>query len=156
MNDEEAEAVVARYTDHLGSIRSQLPDALRQRLESVVLHDAQFRQCTVDYRRRSLTLMLLGGDEQVGYKEVDFTYFDVDLRSRDVSALRAAVANPRTEILYDEIDVAGSEFVHRFLCWPYQEFDIQFRIARLETSPASEGLPFQREVHYVEIGPPAI
>jgi hypothetical protein len=74
----------------------------------------------------------------------------------DVSALRAAVANPRTEILYDEIDVAGSEFVHRFLCWPYQEFDIQFRSARLQTSPSSEGLPFQRVVHYVEIGPPAI
>jgi hypothetical protein len=42
--------------------------------------------------------------------------------------LVAAVRAPKTEILYDEVDLAGDgKFEHRMLLWPREEMAIRFR-----------------------------
>ena len=156
MGDEQAALAEVRYATRLAEIQTQLPQALRDRTESAVLHDAQFQRCTVNHRLRLVSFSLIGGDNQVGYRSIDLNYNGVDFSRLALDALRSAVADPDTEILYHELDVEGELFVHRYLAWPYQEFDIYFRDAQLQTSPGAARLPRQREVKYVEIAAPAI
>jgi hypothetical protein len=156
LSDEEADLVETRYAEHLAALLPALPEGMRQRLTSVMLHDAQFIACTVDYRHRRVSMSLVGGDLQLGYSAIDLTYDDVAVDRLDVAALRSAVANPDTELLCDEVDAENGLFVHRFLSWPYREFDLHFRTVQLRTSAETGRLPRDREVRYVEIGAPDI
>ena len=154
MCDEEAELVVARYADHLEGIRSRLPLAMRERLDSVILHDAQIRECTLDLRRQQLQLCLVAGDNQSGYYTVDLKYEGVALDRLDLPSLRIVGGNAKSQLLYDEIDVEDGYFVHRLLFWPYQSVDIYFRTIQLHKAPTPARLPFERAVRYLDLGAP--
>ena len=156
LSDEDADAVPSRYAEHLASVLPRLPDGLRERLTSVNLHDAQFAECTVDHRRRQLRLSLLAGNNQASYATIDLEYHDVAIDRLSLASLRSAVADPKTELLYDEVDIEDGYAVHRFLAWPYQEFDVYFGTMQSRVKTAPRRLPSEREVRYVEVGAPAI
>jgi hypothetical protein len=155
MSDEDASQVPARYAEHLASLLPRLPDAVRDRLGSINLHDAQIRECTLDWRRRAVRLALRAGDNQVGYANIGLEYQEVATDRLDVPFLRSAVADPTTELLYDELDEEGGYVVHRLLFWPYQSVDVYFRAVQLSRSSADARLDFARQVRLVELGAPA-
>ena len=154
MSDEEAELVVARYADHLEGLRSRLPPAMRERLDSVALHDAQVRERTLDHHRQRLQLCLVAGDNQSGYYTVDLKYEGVALDRLDLQSLRSVAGDTKSQLLYDEIDVEDGYFVHRLLFWPYQSVDIYFRTIQLHKAPTPARLPFERAVRYLDLGAP--
>jgi hypothetical protein len=156
MTNEEAELIPVRYSEHLASIRDRLPDDMRDRLTSIRLHDARIETCTLDHRQRRFGLCLRAGDTQSGYVTVDLEYDDVALDRLNVQAVRSVAGNAKSELLYDEIDVEGEYFAHRFLFWPYRAFDVYFRSVALRQTPAMAPLPGEREARYLELHAPAI
>jgi hypothetical protein len=98
---------------------------------------------------------LRAGDNQVGYANIGLEYQEVATDRLDVPFLRSAVADPTTELLYDELDEEGGYVVHRLLFWPYQSVDVYFRAVQLSRSSADARLDFARQVRLVELGAPA-
>src|SRR5215831_8518708 len=123
MSDGDAVLIPVRYAEHLAALLPRLPAAVGERLASIDFHDAQIRRCTLDHRDQTLSFSLIVGDRQSAYTAIDLHYQEVAIDRLDLAALRSAAANPKSELLYDEIDEDGGYFVHRYLFWPYQAFD---------------------------------
>jgi hypothetical protein len=64
--------------------------------------------------------------------------------------------NPKSELLYDEIDKEPDALIHRLLFWPYAEFDLRFTDLELSRHPvAGRTIPVLLE-RAVELNRPAI
>jgi hypothetical protein len=153
VSDEESDAIVERYAAHLAVLAPTLPPALQALAYDPALHDAIFGEGTVDHRRRRLVLAVRCGDQQMGYEDREMVYDGVDLSRLDQGALAAAVADPKTELLYDEIDrgEAGA-FVHRILFWPTRVIEIVFEEFRMRSEPRPDRHTGLARPRYVEIG----
>jgi hypothetical protein len=154
--DDEAEAVPTRYAKHIAAIEPRLPATLRELAIGPSLHDAKFGECRLDHRRRRVSLMLRCGDQQDGYSDRQFIYDGVDLARVDRAALASAVEDPETEILYDEVDVTDSRFIHRILFWPYREVQFTFENLQLNSQPRPNRTAELDEARYIEMGAPAV
>ena len=127
------------YVDHLAGIKSQFSPTLRAlAFDEFPLHDGLIRQIIVSRQSKSIQLLLRCGDRQMGYFDLNVSYFKVDFKHSDVSELASVANHARTEILYDEIDLHNeSDFEHRFIFWPTGEAIIVFREVTFEMNPAS-------------------
>jgi hypothetical protein len=138
MSDAEAEAVADAYRRHLASIKAVLPAAVRALADNLNLHDARIRRVALDADAREVRLDLRCGDRARGYEDVALTYIDAELEPAAVAALRAATEDTATELLYDEVDLAGGRrFSHRFLFWPYREVEITYADVIAERAPVA-------------------
>lgn len=123
--DAEVDAVREVYRRRLEALAPRLPPPVRKLATALNLHDATVRQLALDPGSRTLRLGLRCGDSQTGHFDLDLRYGGVHLGRADVPRLRA-MAQEAEAVLYDEVDVAPSGYVHRLLLWPYRELDIVF------------------------------
>ena len=153
MSERKAEAVAARYRSHLASLLPTLPEPVRRFVTTVNIHDGLLRQATLDCAARTLTLELRCGDVPHGYFDLTLHYNGVDVARRDRGALAAIAQNVMAEALYHEFDrVEGERFVHRWLWWPYREFDVSFTGLQFETMERSDRTWSRSMPTYRELG----
>jgi len=89
----------------------------------------------MDRAARSLTISLRCGDLQVGYFDVDLAYADVDLNLLDPGVLEAIATDPKTELLYSEIDLGPpGRFVQRIIFWSIPMRQIEFAFGNVKVS----------------------
>ena len=78
------------------------------------------------------------GHLAVGYEDVVIAYVDAEMEVASEAALRNALDDPNTEILYDEVDLGvRRRFCHRLLFWPYREVELTFDNVVITRSPAA-------------------
>ncbi len=138
LNDKEYEKVVPAYNRHLAKIMPRLTPNLHNFVKMVNLHDGLIRLVMFDYKQLIFGLYLRCGDLQIGYYDLDIRYKDIQLNQAVVDAFSKAVQNIKTEILYNELDVADTNnFVHRMIFDPHYEVSIVFRDLEFEKIPQS-------------------
>jgi hypothetical protein len=149
--ERESGAVPIRYTAHIGSLLSRFPATVRTLAQGVNLHDGLIRSVTVDRTRQALELQFRCGDREVGYFDLALVYSRVRMEDLDLSELKAIAEDPKSEALYDEVDVGNSgAWAHRILFWPYREIVIEFGALGLQLDPRN-GRAFPRTSQlYVE------
>lgn len=140
MSPDEEVAVPVLYRQHIGKILPSLFGPVRTLATELNLHDALFQRVTIDLATDSLTSLLRCGDLQVGYFDLELRYGDVGVNSLDLSTLGAIVADPETEVLYDEVDLAERGYAHSFLFSPHRETTIEFRTLSLRREAKSDRL----------------
>ena len=116
LSDEEHEARHADYRMHFEAIRGQLPPALVELGTTLSIHDGQVRQWSLT-SDGLIVIEALVGDIQVGYQQLTLTYHNAELIAPAPTVLAKWIADPHTELLYDEVDVEGDLFEHRILVW---------------------------------------
>lgn len=90
------------------------------------LHDARFLDVAHDAGARSLALRLRTGFRRIGYADLLLRYGGVDL-SAVGGVPPALLADPRTEVIYHEVDVLDDgRFEHRLLLSPGGEVTLRF------------------------------
>jgi hypothetical protein len=89
------------------------------------LHDARFLNVAHDPDARALTLRLRIGFRRIGYADLHLRYEGVELAATDGDP-DMLLADPRTEVIYHEVDVQDGRFVHRLLLSPGGELVLTF------------------------------
>ena len=124
---EEADEVCRAYRSHVEGLVGRLPGAVAELATAVDLHDALIRRVIVDRRAAGLSIELRCGDQQTGYLDAVLRYSGVLLEKTDLGTLEIRARDPRTEVLYDEVDIDGDGYLcHRFLFWPDGELEVRF------------------------------
>ena len=124
LSDAEADAVPALYAEHLDHIEAQLSVGALDLARNLNVHDGRVK----GWRQANKTIELdvVAGELQAGYQRILLT-FEGSKLVHPTSLDDLDFANPRTEILYDEVDVTDSgAFEYRMLVWPDGEVAIRF------------------------------
>lgn len=124
--EDEQLSVQTAYAHHLQQLTPQLPGPLQDLAQRTNLHDGLIRSVNWHQPTGLLHLNLRCGDRQVGYFDLDLSYRLVPPLDEPLQQLHLAADDPRTEILYDEVDLSPSGFIHRILFWPYREVSLTF------------------------------
>jgi hypothetical protein len=145
MSDAACEAATAAYEEHNDVILPLLPEQLRVFAGEpgpdgyLSLHDGR-PEWWAYVPGQSLTLQIFCPlDEPSGYRRVTLQYRgSVELRDADEGELAAWLDDPKTEFLFQEIDIDdGGRFEHRHLLWPIGEFGVRFSDATSISAPAT-------------------
>ncbi len=156
MPDDANDAVVPAYEEHFATIVDRLPLVLRAFASTINIHDALLRSCRVDYAHGSLQLDLLVGDLQSGYADLQMCYDGISLAPADRVALARIALDSAAEALYDELDVGlDGTFIHRWLWWPYVEFDVEFAGFTYEVTPRRDRSLVRDDQPFLEVPPTA-
>jgi len=124
-NYSEDDKVIEAYWDNLEKIKNQLPSRLYFFAKNIDLHDGLIKH--VNYDNNSILSMIVTcGDNQKGYSEISIEYSISPFISEEKIKLLQDIQKNKFEILYDEIDIANVNFVHRLLLYPYKEIEIKF------------------------------
>jgi hypothetical protein len=124
---EAVEEVRRTYRSHIEGLIVRLPLAVEELATALDLHDALIRRVTVDRRAAVLRIELRCGDLQAGYFDAVLQYSGVLLEKTDLVTLEGRARDPRTEVLYDEVDIDGDgHLCHRLLFWPDGELEVRF------------------------------
>lgn len=132
------------YLAHNRRIAEQLPAVLRplvgeaDDLGHLTLHDGRVEQWGFVPPDCRLTLQVVCGDLQLGYRRVTLEYCgDVEIDGASVDDIDRWLSDPATELLYDEVDRADDgRYEHRHLLWPKGEFGVRCRKLKLTSTPA--------------------
>lgn len=112
------------YRKHLEAIAAVVPHGLVNSLAGVKFHDARLEVVAIDSGRNEVVLEMLCV-EWGSRSRVRLTYRDAVLKSKAIA--RKVVADERSELMYQELDVADSRCLQRFIFHPrYLEFEITF------------------------------
>jgi hypothetical protein len=120
------------YLDNLYSIREELPSVLRE-LAYENLQGAKIKKLKIDKTNRIIQLKLICTDPETGPFDLDLTYDTVQLEDTDDAVLEQRAADPKTQILFDEIDLGKTGYEHRFL-FNTGEARVTFRTLRTKKS----------------------
>lgn len=148
LSDIEVEAVNSEYSLHLGRIKHQLPPDLRALAEAggtTSLHDgrfidAQWKVGHPDVLLLDIAAWTADGRRLVGNAwdepriHVRLAYQGAELMSPGRTELQTIIRDPKTEILWGEVDIDKDGVLeHRMLLWPAElpEFSIRFRSIEL-------------------------
>jgi hypothetical protein len=134
----ETDAVFAAYDRHLETIWPRLHATLRLLAGALPLQNAVIRRVVLDRAARELRVELRAGDEETGYFDADLTYLAAIVDAADVQRLADAARDPESELLYDELDLGGDSYIHRFLFWPYRECEVLFDALALRVAPRAD------------------
>jgi hypothetical protein len=118
------------YRRYLTGISERLPAPVLA-LALSDLHDARFLDIAHDPQARTLAVRLRIGFRRIGYADLHLRYSGVLL---DASGGEPAelLANPKTEVIYHEVDVTdGARFEHRLLLAPQGQLTIGFDAVEL-------------------------
>jgi hypothetical protein len=154
LTDEEFEETFRAYRSHVEGLVGHLPGAVAELATSISLHDGIIRRVSVDRRAAGLRIELRCGDQQVGYFDAVLQYLGVPLEETDLDSLEDRARDPRTRVLYDEVDIDGDgRLCHRFLFWPDGELEIRFTsfaLARVKRDRRVE--PRSEDVYSESVG----
>jgi hypothetical protein len=134
--EQDEEAAVESYHQHLNLLRSRLSAEVQQLAFSTDIHDGLLEEVALDHRTQEIRVRMICGDVQRGYSSLQLTYRGVEWNPDDISALRIIASDPAAEALHDEIDVSSRGlYEHRVLFWPYREMRLEFRSLELSSMP---------------------
>ncbi len=129
MSDDEAEAVVPAYRQHLETIGLSPP---ARELASLNPHDAHIMDVVHEPSVGTLRIRLRCGDLQTGYFDALLDFAAVTIRPTHVTALVEASRLAEFEILYDEVDrVDVDTFEYRLMLDPVGEVAWGFKDVRI-------------------------
>ncbi len=134
LSDAAFDAVPAAYRHHLSSLALP-PEVLA--ICDLDNHDGLILDAEHEPQLTELTLRLRCGDLQRGYFDLHIKYLGAILDSASLSVLRQAMQLPKDEILYDEVDRAGTRFVHRYLLSSHEEIMVTFLTVTVSSTPVS-------------------
>jgi hypothetical protein len=134
MPEKEARRVASKYEAHLATLGPHLPRDARRLSTDVSLHDGLLR--SVNRGGNGFEMLFRAGDSSTGYYDVRLRYDDASLALPHAQFLDNAVGRRDVQLLYDEFDAAGSNWVHRLLFWPYYEVAVRFGGFKLAVTPA--------------------
>ncbi|MDQ1547146.1 MAG: hypothetical protein QOH69_2050 [Actinomycetota bacterium] len=137
LSEDESRAVRAEYTDHVNSIlRYLIDDDADDLILNVNIHDGHVKRWS--QTDGSIKLEMVTGDLQSGYQRVLLVFHDANLIGSG-SLDEFDFGHARTELLYDEFDVASENaFEYRVLVWPEGELIVRFRSVTVQISEADE------------------
>ncbi len=139
LSDEDHAGAIARYWEYIDQIKMILPANLQILAANVNLHDGLFTSVLLNSRESLLQISFITGDLQVGYEDLILHYSDIDLELLNVGLLEELANSPDTEVLYDEVDVAGDGlYEHRLAFWPEGELAIRFNSLSIQRTPRSD------------------
>ena len=130
--DDEWEERLSSFRRRVEELRGLLGHGAEALLEDVNLHDAQPHSFQV--ADDTVALQVLAGDLQHGYEWIELRYVGAAVGSAD--EVLAWIDLPGCEVLYDEVDVSGDEYVHRLLLDPVGEFTVRFQALEVHRAPA--------------------
>ena len=124
------------YRAHIAALRSKLVPDLLAIDERVSLHDAWLRDLVLNPTAGTLQLVL-DGDDHGELCKITLRYAKVTL-FHCIADPEKGLPGPHGygDLGYDEIDLAGNEFVHRILFSSGVEFEIRFGGFTLKVEPA--------------------
>lgn len=137
LHADEGDGIGVAYTAHLAAIAPRLHSGA-QSLPDIDLHDGQVRRYSLEDGVFAMTVLI--GDLEVGYEWLSLRYEGAELIGLPRDGIRRLrLRARRTELLYDEIDLApGDLFEHRILLWPRRELCIRFSSVAIERRPADD------------------
>lgn len=124
LDSEEEERVGVEYRNHLEKIGPRLPDHFREFVQSVSLHDAVVRRIRYTRSECAVAIAMVVGDDQTGYRAVRVRYLNAKIDEREL--LRLKRGRESSELLSAEVDLEGTEVVHRYLFVGFCELSIRF------------------------------
>ena len=130
-DNEQVEAAKAAYWQHIERLRPQLPEPVERLALDVNLHDARITEWEIN---EGVLRAGFGWGDLQGYWLSILTYRGAAIRLGAPESLD----DPKTEVLYDEVDTAEEGFEHRLLLWPNGEIAIRFHSLALETKPLAQ------------------
>jgi len=148
-NEADWNTMLDSYYAHLQKIEAGLPRslaalALEPRLN---LHDAAIRSIDVDDAAHTVTMRVVAGDLQVGYRDLILVFRGATLAPDNLQLLAFALGaryqtdhwgEVTTIIRAQEVDVdPEGGFILRLRLWPFHEFAINFTAFELEESPTT-------------------
>lgn len=148
--DSEEDAVAA-YETHLQAIGPKLPSRVLDFASTVSLHDGRIQRVCCG-PGSSLVMLLRCGDVQVGYYDLELTYYGLSLAKSDLRCLAGICAALTEELLYDEFDLSGDMIVHRILFSSLREVSFVFRemdhrVASASSRDFARGVDDLRSIH---------
>lgn len=132
LDDGEFDRVIQRYQNYLEGMPAS---AIARRFAGTVsLNDAYLDRVTFDRSAGRLKLLLVTGDNQIGYWRTEIAYSGAHIVVGE-DVLRFALSTRPSEVWYDEFSGAPFDLTHGFLLAPQQpmslaspgEFRIKFR-----------------------------
>lgn len=128
LTDDEWKERDKAYQHHLDELLPHLPKPVATIAADISLNDALIRKICLHTVEHWVILELLCGDQQYGYFDLSLTYTQVDFDLLDIEEFACIARDPRTEILYTEVDlVADGVYEHRILFSPHGEVTLRFR-----------------------------
>ena len=128
LTDDEWRERDAAYQNLLDALLPHLPSAVAEIATEISLNDALVRRVTLRRAEHWIRLEFLCGYQQRGYFDLSLIYTNVDFGFLDIRELASIARDPRTEVLYTEVDlVADGVYEHRILFWPRGEMTLRFR-----------------------------
>lgn len=126
LSEGEWSSVTQNYLAYLASVADQLPSQILELAFHTNLHDGLIQKAVLSIDNRQLELVVTCGDLQTGYFDVTLVYFGVTITPENWKSLEEAASNPKTEFLYDELEVMDKKYAHRILFWPRNEVEFWF------------------------------
>jgi hypothetical protein len=157
LSDAESDAVIASYGAHVHAFARSASEQASKLANGPSLHDALVESAQLDFRRRRLHLHLVAGDRQRGYFLRKIVYDGVRTDLLTSSPLAVVANDPRSELLYDELDIASeNSYSHRYLFWPeYREVEVVFEQVRISDEAREDRSVHAMTSRYSEFGAPA-
>ena len=121
--DNRADKIVIKYWRNVEKIKNKIPDHIYLFAKNISLHDGRIKKLFID-RNSNIYLRVVCGDLQKGYEEISIEYMNASLMPERITV--GKILESKKEILFDEIDLSNETLVHRFLMYPYLEFEIIF------------------------------
>lgn len=139
LSDDEATRAETAFEVHQAALAAAASEPIRELATGRSLHDALVVSVTVDRSRHRIDLVLLAGDQQRGYFERRITYDEVALDRVDTTVLATIARDPRTELLYTELDRGETGlYSHSLLFWPhYREVALPFARVQVFDQPVA-------------------
>ncbi len=137
LTEEEFEAAIPAYADHLDQIAGQFTDGVRSLAQEVNLHDGQIESWSYDRGAATFSIRILIGDLQRGYEWLDLDYRGADVVPSEGVLRQIGLDQDGSEVLWDEVHVVGSRFEHRVLMWPEGEWLVRFAEVSVTRSAAA-------------------
>jgi hypothetical protein len=136
-SDEEYRAEGPAYRQYVTSISDRLPfEALA--LSHIDLHVGLFKEFIIDEARQTIHTRIRAGDSSTSNYDVNLDYHSAVITETETGSVSAVMSDPETEVLYDEIDVAGDNaFEHRLLLWPRGIFVVRFKQLHVTQHPVA-------------------
>jgi len=125
LSDKEYKKVFTNYWKNLEKIKNELPNRVYFFARNIDLHDGLFKQIKYE-GNTNLEIIITCGDIQKGYSDILLKYTSASIIPDIFTEAFEEIQQNKIEILSDEIDISNDIFVHRFLIYPFKEFEIYF------------------------------
>jgi hypothetical protein len=121
--DKESSEVVVKYWQNIEKIKGKIPDQVYFFANNINLHDGLIKKLIIN-DNLNIDLVVLCGDLPNGYEKITINYTNASILPKKMHY--EDIFTGKSELLYDEIDISSDLIVHRFLIYPYMEFEIVF------------------------------